>query len=102
MVSLGAWPLGAGEEEEEEGKAVEVEMETASEESVRLQPDQREVQHLVVSEEDEIDLSHLHMSSVRDPSPSRCQEDGHKIWMVAVFHNENSSFEGNESANSPM
>jgi len=51
-VSLGAWPLGA----EEEGGKVEVEMGTASEESVRLQLDQREVQHLVVSEEDESDL----------------------------------------------
>lgn len=97
-MSLGAWPLGA----EEEGGKVEVEMGTASEESVRLQLDQREVQHLVVSEEDEIDLSHLHMSSVRNPSPGQCQEDGHRIWMVATFHNENSSFEGNESANSPM
>ena len=54
---------------------------------------------MVGQEEDEIGLSHVDMFLVRDPSfPCRCREDEYRIWMVATFHNENSSFEENKSA----
>lgn len=44
-------------------------------------------------EEDEIGLSHVYMFLVRDPSfPCRCRGGEYRIWMVATFHNENSSF----------
>lgn len=48
---------------------------------------------MVGQEEDEIGLSHVYMFLVRDPFPCRCREGEYRIWMVATFHNENSSFE---------